>query len=1309
MRFPLNYNVQIQIHELKNCRFEENGVQKLANPFVRINLLDYTAATCTKEQTITTTYESQFNFYVKATEEELEHIMTYFTVFHAYAFSSEPIGKAVVNCDYVHRQPQHWFYREWVAIRHEKYPALCCGYLMISMGIYAPYNKIPIAEIGNGGLQCGDDDGVPEEPMISFKTFLLSINVYRGQNIFEPVVGWEKEDVKSTFIRATLGNFIDSTSSISGTSPEWNTSFSFVAFIPNHNPFLRIELGTGSAASTHQIVSVQSIHIEKAFYESIQPTWFKFYYKPKETFSIGNPSSWVSQASPFSSSLNATAYAGSRPCDSVIGPLPIEYIVFFEIYAISPLLETFTQVSVQLCVGIYSQTSSLIDYRDGIYIRNPSTGSFTTMHLLLPPIDKTFVFFIYILTLASGKTLWIPENLTRIAFARLSLAEFIGFYNSPRWITLQSVADMVNTFTLLISLQIGLASNLPKERPFREEMSHERFLLRVMIYEAINIPCIVDEELPSVYIKIHVGESYVKTQCIEQTIWPVWYEAFEMKLFLPVNLSLAPDIRIEVFSATPRHTKLGSFTQQILGLPKVWTDPPVWCDIINEFPTSNSWKGKVLCSFELIEEKEEDLKAYPFYDDIRPSVYSTNVHFCVVGIRLFERVNLPEILVAYGRDLLNSSQFLWCQNLGPPVMGENGNWTYMKSITLNVALPKRQFHLSFLEVSVYSSGYVSKNNDSPLGKAYILLSPFFPWLEDEEKKYTSQFFKLKTLDDTVTDANLNNISEVLQKSSKADTQQLEKDAQNLTIPRLDLDYANVRMYLTDDYVLWREDEQGNTLYTKEQANQNTRITQDTAEQSFNLNPNIDDGLSRFDLYIPEENTNNIDKEVICCELETELEANQLPFNTVPIFKSSTKGAPVIIGYLKYICYVETLDDISFEKEEQFQNKMELIQNVYKNAHNLVVRVYILSIAGLMLSSGGLKSMVYPWIKNGLSSSNDILPHNIQDKENSRLQAYFIEYNQCYVLNSNLPNHALLEVIFMLNIGGRDLSIGSTFIDIENRWFHRTYHELLKSGALPVEVRTLKLSNEIQSQGSIRVLVEIITYETLLTKAPITMAKVTPAEYEIRVVIWNVRGAPLEDNGLVSLFVRCVYESEDNSRITQDTDTHYNSRDGCATFNWRFVWNSRIPTNNNYITIQLCSSFLFPRPCNVLGISRIDLAYYFLMIRKKYTALYEIKKKWYPCYHPAHEGQAQGYVLLEISILPKKEAEFAPVGKGRNNPNRNPYLEEVLENRTYIDWKNVQEQITTFTTFASKTARKGCYITMAVFIGGIIFIILLLFR
>jgi Ca2+-dependent lipid-binding protein len=69
-----------------------------------------------------------------------------------------------------------------------------------------------------------------------------------------------------------------------------------------------------------------------------------------------------------------------------------------------------------------------------------------------------------------------------------------------------------------------------------------------MIYEAINIPCIVDNELPSPYIKINVAESYARTHCIKNSVWPVWYEAFEIKVFLPINLSLAPDIRVSVGS-----------------------------------------------------------------------------------------------------------------------------------------------------------------------------------------------------------------------------------------------------------------------------------------------------------------------------------------------------------------------------------------------------------------------------------------------------------------------------------------------------------------------------------------------------------------------------------------------------------------------------------------------------------------------------------------------------------------------------------------------------------------------------------------
>mmetsp|Transcript_8823 Transcript_8823/g.21667 ORF Transcript_8823/g.21667 Transcript_8823/m.21667 type:complete len:124 (+) Transcript_8823:222-593(+) len=52
-------------------------------------------------------------------------------------------------------------------------------------------------------------------------------------------------------------------------------------------------------------------------------------------------------------------------------------------------------------------------------------------------------------------------------------------------------------------------------------------------------------------------------------------------------------------------------------------------------------------------------------------------------------------------------------------------------------------------------------------------------------------------------------------------------------------------------------------------------------------------------------------------------------------------------------------------------------------------------------------------------------------------------------------------------------------------------------------------------------------------------------------------------------------------------------------------------------------------------------------------------------HPAYPQQARGDVHVEISIVPKLMATQSPVGKGREEPNKDPHLPAVTENRQYI--------------------------------------------
>lgn len=89
---------------------------------------------------------------------------------------------------------------------------------------------------------------------------------------------------------------------------------------------------------------------------------------------------------------------------------------------------------------------------------------------------------------------------------------------------------------------------------------------------------------------------------------------------------------------------------------------------------------------------------------------------------------------------------------------------------------------------------------------------------------------------------------------------------------------------------------------------------------------------------------------------------------------------------------------------------------------------------------------------------------------------------------------------------------------------------------------------------------------------------------------------MDDNSTISLFVRCIYTDEDREDI-RDTDTHYNSKDGKGIFNWRFVYNIKIPTNATNIKIQIHNYALLSSN-EPIGEATLDLSAHFYRARKK---------------------------------------------------------------------------------------------------------------
>lgn len=63
-----------------------------------------------------------------------------------------------------------------------------------------------------------------------------------------------------------------------------------------------------------------------------------------------------------------------------------------------------------------------------------------------------------------------------------------------------------------------------------------------------------------------------------------------------------------------------------------------------------------------------------------------------------------------------------------------------------------------------------------------------------------------------------------------------------------------------------------------------------------------------------------------------------------------------------------------------------------------------------------------------------------------------------------------------------------------------------------------------------------------------------------------------------------------------------------------------------------------------------------------------------CKHPAHKNKIRGNIEVEACILPKSEADVDPVGNGRDEPNKDPFLPPITENRTYVDWVTINEKL-----------------------------------
>ena len=357
------------------------------------------------------------------------------------------------------------------------------------------------------------------------------------------------------------------------------------------------------------------------------------------------------------------------------------------------------------------------------------------------------------------------------------------------------------------------------------------------------------------------------------------------------------------------------------------------------------------------------------------------------------------------------------------------------------------------------------------------------------------------------------------------------------------------------------------------------------------------------------------------------------------------------------------------------NKYNDLKKRILNTTEVIIRVYILEMT--KLAERDYLSPSDPYVK--LYLNNKLL---INEKKNHQDDKIDCKWYKHYDITGEMPGSSSLkiEVMDYDDITSDDL-IGYTIIDLEDRYFNSKWKEMDEK---PIEIRPLINLDYQGAQGYIYLWVDIFEAAIKTNKEPWQIAPEPETEFEVRLVVWETEDMEIMDvEGTSDIYV----VSYINQKDSQKTDIHYRCQDGNASFNWRNLLPLKLPmVDDPVITIQVYDKDIFSSDDYISGatlnIKDLMTIPKYLGLPVKFTKSYyeglsEMEQQiygdieflnetddedgikfWVQCYkgkkEATGEGETGGRVLCTLEILPKELADKNKLGKGRSNPNKDPY-------------------------------------------------------
>jgi hypothetical protein len=306
---------------------------------------------------------------------------------------------------------------------------------------------------------------------------------------------------------------------------------------------------------------------------------------------------------------------------------------------------------------------------------------------------------------------------------------------------------------------------------------------------------------------------------------------------------------------------------------------------------------------------------------------------------------------------------------------------------------------------------------------------------------------------------------------------------------------------------------------------------------------------------------------------------------------------------------------------------------------------------------------------------------INEKKNYQEDQKNCKWYKYYDIPGEMPGSSNLkiEVMDYDDLLSDDL-IGYTIIDLEDRYFNSDWQNMVEK---PVEIRPLLNLDFTGAQGYVYMWLEIFETSIKSQMEPWQIAPEPITEFEVRFVVWETEDMEMMDvEGTSDIYIVGYIGQKDS----QKTDIHFRCQDGNASFNWRMLLPLEIPTQKPLLTIQVYDKDIFSSDDYISGATLnlkdlLTLPKYLGMpvkfTKSYYEGLTEAEQRvygdieflsetddedgikfWVQCYkgkkESTGEGAQGGRVLCTLEILPKELADKNKLGKGRSNPNKDPY-------------------------------------------------------